>query len=119
MSTLYSRTFFKFLAEDNMSGAGGVFGQDASSGGASYADGDARMPSFLGAKKRNKKRNLKRKNLKNKQKLKKKKKKKKSSKVDMSSSEAFGGGSIHTRFGSTFSGPSFGSSGSSSGFGIF
>ena len=108
MSSLYKSVFFKFLAEDNMSGQGGVFGQS----GPGYADGDARMPTFLGAKLKRKK---KKKNLKKKRKA----KKKKNPKVDMSSSEAFGGSSIHTRFGSTFSGPSFGSSGSDSGFGIF
>lgn len=60
---LFSNIFSKILKEDNVAGAGGVFGSgpsvggiftppDTISSGDRYAPGDARMPFALGSKKR-------------------------------------------------------------------
>ena len=95
--SLYKAIFLHLLDEDNTAGAGGVFGNEAGKG---FADGDARIPTILGAKKIRQKR--------------KKKKNKKEKKIDMSSSEAF---PVQTRFSGITTGASFGSFGSMSGFG--
>lgn len=99
--SLYKSIFLHLLDEDNTAGAGGVFGNQSGQG---YADGDARLPSILGAKSIRKK----------KKRSKKKKKKKQSQKIDMSSGEAF---PVQTRFSGITTGASFGSFGSMSGFG--
>lgn len=94
--SLYKTIFLHLLDEDNTAGAGGVFGNETGKG---YADGDARIPTILGAKKVKQKR---------------KRKKKKEKKIDMSGSEAF---PVQTRFSGITTGASFGSFGSMSGFG--
>ena len=110
--TLYKHTFLKKLNEDMTAGSGGVLGSWESG---EYADGDARIPHALGAKKIHNKRN--KKNTRNKKKkekeLKKEQKKSKKNKVDMSMSAAF---PAQTRGGSIFSGQGFGSHGSFPGF---
>lgn len=69
---LFEKYFIRTISEDNVSGAGGVFGDTGSTsmfpgGGGSYADGDARIPTLLGS----------RANLKNTKKRRKSKRKKK------------------------------------------
>lgn len=43
---LFKSYFIKTINEDNVAGAGGVFGDV----GGGYADGDARIPTFIGSK---------------------------------------------------------------------
>lgn len=56
--SLFEKYFYKKLNEDNVAGSGGVFGATSSHGGAFpggsdwWASGDARLPVFLGAKKK-------------------------------------------------------------------
>jgi hypothetical protein len=92
--SLYKTIFIRSLNEDNTAGNGGVFG-DYTDGDKGYAPGDARVPSFLGAKKAKNK--------------KKKRKSKQQKKLDISVSHAF---PVQTR-----NGQSFGSFGTMSGFG--
>ena len=86
-------------------GSGGVLGSWNSG---EYADGDARIPHALGAKKTHDKRKKKKRGKANKKRAKTNKKK-----VDMSMSAAF---PAQTRGGSIFSGQGFGSHGSFPGF---
>jgi hypothetical protein len=98
--SLYKTIFIRSLNEDNIAGAGGVFGNtDGQTSGDFYAPGDARLPDFLGSKKKKKKRKA----------SKKKKRNTDSDKLDTSISHAY---PISTR-----NGPSFGSFGTMSGFG--
>lgn len=91
----FSKIFFKLLHEEMTSG-GGVFGAGSTQGG--YAEGDARMPTFLGSRKvRMQKR--------------KRKKRKKQPKLDMSKQAAFP--QVQSRI-SGMSGP-----GGKAGFGAF
>ena len=94
---LYKQIFIRCLNEDNVAGPGGALGTWTTG---EYAEGDARIPHVLGAKKI-------------KSKKKKKKKKSKNRKVDTSMSAAF---PIQTRGGSIYSGQSFGSHGTFPGF---
>ena len=94
--SLYTHIFLKRLNEDNVAGPGGALGTWNTG---EYADGDARIPHVLGAKK-----------IKS---AKKKKKKNKKRKIDMSVSAAF---PAQTRGGSIFSGQGFGSHGTFPGF---
>lgn len=60
--SLFKKIFEKVIAEDNVAGDGGAFGDTGSNGGAVpagtdfYAPGDARVPGILGSKPRKKKR---------------------------------------------------------------
>lgn len=83
---LFSKYFIKILSEDNVAGAGGVFGDVGGGtmfpgGGDIYAPGDARLPHLLGDRPKKKKKTKKSKR--NKRKKNKRKKKVKREQINV------------------------------------